>query len=169
MAGIVLSPTVFFEKDVEMEYFILLGTVSEVLIAIVFILVAAGTICEVHTKMIEQKEAENMYWYGDNSSQETVVEQDSTPMTEEDWNVICRTAIEKAKNGDGKARDWITKHMSSEEGSSLESSPLKANAISALVNLGIKNKEATIRVSEALTRHSYSELEDLIRAALNGK
>jgi len=158
-----------------MEYLILFGSysASEFFMSIFIILVIVGTICQVHEKMIEQDAARTKYWYGDNPSQDVIVEQDtepdSTPMTEEDWNVICRTAIEKAKNGDGKARDWITKNMSSEEGSSLESSPLKANAISALVNLGIKKKEATIRVSEALTRHSYSDLEDLIKAALNGK
>ena len=163
-----------------MEYLILFGgySASEFFMSIFIILVIVGTICQVHEKMIEQEAARTRYWYGDNPSQDVIVEQDtesdSTPMTEEDWNVICRTAIEKAKNGDGKARDWITKHMSSEEGSSLENpsvevSPLKANAISALVNLGINKKEATIRVSEALTRHSYSDLEDLIKAALNGK
>jgi hypothetical protein len=152
-----------------MEHYILIaGAVSDFFLSVFIILVIVGTICEVHTKMIQQREDENRYWYGDGLSQEVITEQNtepnSDPMTEEDWNVICRTAIEKAKNGDGKARDWITKHMSSEGSSSL-----KVDAISALVNLGIKKKEATTRVSEALNRGSYASLDDLIKAALNGK
>ena len=151
---------------------------AEFFMTIFIILVIVGTICEVHTKMIEQNAERTRYWYGDNPSQDVIVEQDagsdSTPMTEEDWNVICRTAIEKAKNGDGKARDWITKHMSSEEDSSLggtsaENSPLKADAISILVNTGIKKKEATMRVSQALSRRSYSDLDSLIKDAFSGK
>jgi len=163
-----------------MEYLILFGSYSssEFFMSIFIILVIVGTICEVHTKMIEQNAERTRYWYGDNPSQDVIIEQntepDSTPMTEEDWNVICRTAIEKAKNGDGKSRDWITKHMSSNEGSSLEnpsvkSSPLEADAVSALVNVGIKKKEAVIRVSQALSRRSYSDLDSLIKDAFSGK
>ena len=163
-----------------MEYLILFGSysISETFMSIFIIFVIVGTICEVHEKMIEQDAARTRYWHGDNPSQDVIVEQDtepdSTPMTEEDWNVICRTAIEKAKNGDGKARDWITKHMSSDEDSSLEnppvkSSPLEAEAVSALVNVGIKKKEAVIRVSQALSRRSYSDLESLIKDAFSGK
>ena len=148
---------------------------AEFFMAVFIILVIAGTICEVNEKRIEQIAERTKYWYGDNPSQDAIdTEEDSAPMTGEDWNVICRTAIEKAKNGDGKARDWITKHMSSEEdsstaGSTTVVSPLKEDAISVLVNLGIKKKEAIIRVSQALDKRSYPDLDSLIKAAFNGK
>ena len=51
----------------------------------------------------------------------------------EDWDTICQTAIEQAKMGDHRARDWVVKQMCSDGAStnmntsSSETSPIENN------------------------------------------
>ena len=106
--------------------------------------------------------------------EETVIEEvDQT----EDWDAICQTAIEQAKKGDHRARDWVVKHMCSDGAStdinmsSSETSPVKNNqdkivveeAISALHSAGYNKSEAKKIISELVKGRTYESAEELIK------
>ena len=96
-----------------------------------------------------------------------ITQEDSSPMSNHDWDVICRTAINKAKDGDSRARDWVMKNIVAKE--QISKSPFSDDAILALVKLGCKKSDATKIVSDLVSTNSYSSLDDLIKDALNYK
>ena len=109
------------------------------------------------------------------------------PMTEEDWNTICRTAIEEAKAGSAAARTWVTKNIVENNVATLEppkprrskpkSKPPKPksyngtpsdvanDAVSVLRNAGHTKADAVKRVKECIKEKTYDKVEDLISDA----
>ena len=95
----------------------------------------------------------------------------------DDWDAICQMAIEQAKNGDHRARDWVVKHMCSDGASpdmnisSSETSPVKNNqdkivveeAISTLHSAGYNKAEAKKIISELVKGRTYDSVEELIK------
>ena len=111
----------------------------------------------------------------DESPEEEIVieEVDQT----KDWDAICQMAIEQAKNGDHRARDWVVKHMCSDGAStdintsSSKTPPVKNNqdkivveeAISTLHNAGYNKAEAKKIISELVKERTYDSVEELIK------
>tara|TARA_R100001082_G_scaffold109704_1_gene87513 strand:- start:959 stop:1396 length:438 start_codon:yes stop_codon:yes gene_type:complete len=95
-----------------------------------------------------------------------ITQEDSSPMSNHDWDVICRTAINKAKDGDSRARDWVMKNIVSKH---RNESPFAKDAIDSLVSFGYKKKEAESTVIHLTSIKTYNNLEDLIKEALNYK
>lgn len=106
------------------------------------------------------------------------------PMTEEDWNTICRTAIEEAKAGSAAARTWVTKNIvennvatpeppkpcrskSKPKRKSYNETPsdVANDAVSALRNAGHTKADAVKRVKECIKEKTYDKVEDLISDA----
>jgi len=90
---------------------------------------------------------------------------DNRPMTQDDWNVIARIAIEDAKRGNANARAWVSKHYTSPTPSVSTSADLIKDAIACLVNLGHKKKEAEVLVHKAVAAKHYNDLSELIADA----
>ena len=132
------------------------------------------------------------WWSGLDDPEEEYVDAEvysygNKPMTEEDWNVICRTAIEEAKNGSASARTWVTKNIAdggvpnptttaTPTASSKPSTGTPSNrtapdivedAISGLRHAGHTKAEATRRVQECLAEKVYDNVEDLLRDAFS--
>ena len=110
----------------------------------------------------------------ESSEEEIVIEEvDQT----EDWDAICQMAIEQAKNGDHRARDWVVKHMCSDGAStdintsSSKTPPVKNNqdkivveeAISTLHNAGYNKAEAKKIIRELVKGRTYDSVEELIK------
>ena len=106
------------------------------------------------------------------------------PMTEEDWNTICRTAIEEAKAGSAAARTWVTKNIvennvatpeppkprrskSKPKRKSYNGTPsdVANDAVSVLRNAGHTKADAVKRVKECIKEKTYDKVEDLISDA----
>tara|TARA_R110000851_G_scaffold31289_3_gene84748 strand:+ start:745 stop:1245 length:501 start_codon:yes stop_codon:yes gene_type:complete len=95
----------------------------------------------------------------------------------EDWDTICQTAIEQAKMGDHRARDWVVKHMCNSEtptepvACSSGTSPVAnsqdktvvEDAVSTLHNAGYNKSQARKIVNELIKDRTYDNAEDLIR------
>ena len=95
----------------------------------------------------------------------------------EDWDAICQMAIEQAKNGDHRARDWVVKHMCNSEtptepvACSSGTSPVAnsqdktvvEDAVSTLHNAGYNKSQARKIVNELIKDRTYDNAEDLIR------
>ena len=146
---------------------------------ILFLLVCVGAWCEtmetIDKKRKEDKE-EELAWERQWDTKDHVVatvnqdsstnDQDSSPMTQEDWNVICRTAIEEAKAGNSKARDWVVKNIPTE---AEQSCPFISDAIDAFVQLGHKEAGARKIILALTSENTYDNLDDLIRDAFSNK
>ena len=106
------------------------------------------------------------------------------PMTEEDWNTICRTAIEEAKAGSAAARTWVTKNIVENNVTTTESpkprrskskpkrksyngtpSDVANDAVSVLRNAGHTKTDAIKKVKACLKEKTYDKVEDLISDA----
>jgi len=137
-----------------------------------------------------EKMRQSDWWSGLDDPEECVDEEaysyGDKPMTEEDWNVICRTAIEEAKNGSASARTWVTKNIaeggvpspttatptaSSKPSSGTTSSgtapDIIKDVISGLRSAGHTKAEATSRVQQCLAEKVYDNVEDLLRDAFS--
>lgn len=110
----------------------------------------------------------------DSPEEEIVIEEvDQT----KDWDTICQTAIEQAKMGDHRARDWVVKHMCNSETStepvacSSGTSPVAnsqdktvvEDAVNTLHNAGYNKSQARKIVNELIKDRTYDNAEDLIR------
>lgn len=93
-------------------------------------------------------------------------QEDSSPMSKHDWDVICRTAIDKAKLGDSSARNWVMKNIISEH---TVQSPFVNDAVLALTGVGFKKAHAESLVNNLVSLKTYNNLDDLIKDALNHK
>ena len=106
--------------------------------------------------------------------EETVIEEvDQT----EDWDAICQMAIEQAKRGDHRARDWVVKHMCNSEtptepvACSSGTSPVTnsqdktvvEDAVNTLHSAGYNKSQAKKIVNELIKDRTYDNAEDLIR------
>jgi len=94
-----------------------------------------------------------------------------------DWDAICQTAIEQAKKGDHRARDWVVKHMCNSEtptepvACSSGTSPVTNNqdktvvedAVNTLHSAGYNKSQARKIVNELIKDRTYDNVEDLIR------
>ena len=106
------------------------------------------------------------------------------PMTEDDWNIICRTAVEEAKAGSAAARTWVTKNIvennattpdaSKPRRSKPKSKPESYNgtpsdivndAVSVLRQAGHTKADAVKKVRECIKEKTYDTLESLISDA----
>ena len=110
----------------------------------------------------------------DESQEEEIVVEDNQT---DDWDAICQMAIEQARNGDHRARDWVVKHMCSDGAStdintgSSKTPPVKNNqdkivveeAISTLHNAGYNKAEAKKIISELIKGRTYDSVEELIK------
>lgn len=90
---------------------------------------------------------------------------DNRPMTQDDWNVIARIAIEDAKKGNASARAWVSKHCTTPTPSVSTSPDLIKDAIACLVNLGHKKKDAEVLVHKAVAAKHYDNISELIADA----
>lgn len=148
-------------------------------VMILFLLVCIGAWCEamekIDQKRKEEKEEELAWERQWDTKDHAVVtvnqdsstnDQDSSPMTQEDWNVICRTAIEEAKGGNSKARDWVVKNIPAE---TEQSCPFISDAIDALVQLGHKEAEARKIILALTSENTYDSFDDLVRDAFSNK
>ena len=95
-----------------------------------------------------------------------ITQEDSSPMSDYDWDVICRTAINKAKAGDSRARDWVMKNIVSEH---RNESPFVKDAIDFLISLGYKKNDAESKVRHLTSIKTYNSLDDLIKDAIGNK
>ena len=88
---------------------------------------------------------------------------------ESDWDIICRKAIEQARDGNTSARSWVTKHIYEEEQKAKEktSTPTPKEiideAIMALRSLGLNKVEAERKATEFGNRKCYDSVEELIQ------
>ena len=107
----------------------------------------------------------------ENSTQHIVVYEDQRedgPINDNDWNIICRQAIESAKEGDGKARDWVMKNImqskqeEQEAASFLTGSQVVEDAIATLVSMGHKQSEANQLVTDLARDKEYVKVENLL-------
>ena len=132
-----------------------------------------------------EKMRQSDWWSGLDDPEECVDEEaysyGDKPMTEEDWNVICRTAIEEAKNGSASARTWVTKNIAeggvpspttatptpSTKPSSGTAPDIVKDVISGLRSAGHTKAEATSRVQQCLAEKVYDNVEDLLRDAFS--
>lgn len=109
----------------------------------------------------------------------------SEPMTEEDWNIICRTAVEEAKAGSAAARTWVTKNIIENNANTTPQPPKPSktksktkaqsyngtpsdivnDAVSVLRNAGHLKADAVKRVRECIKEKTYDTLQDLISDA----
>lgn len=92
----------------------------------------------------------------------------------EDWDVICRMAVEQAKRGDHRARDWVVKNMiDNQEGvfgqadQPDQDKEIVKDAITALCSVGYKKAEAKKVVESLLQERSYDSVEELTKDALS--
>ena len=108
----------------------------------------------------------------ENNTQHVVLyedERDDGPITDNDWDIICRQAIEKAKSGDGKARDWVMKNimqskLSEQEAASfLTGSQVVEDAIATLTSMGHQQSEAEQLVMDLARDKEYVKVEDLLQ------
>ena len=96
-------------------------------------------------------------------------EREDDPINDNDWNIICRQAIEKAKSGDGKARDWVMKNImqsrleEQEAASFLTGSQVVEDAIATLVSMGHHQSEAKQLVTDLARDKEYVKVEDLLQ------
>ena len=95
----------------------------------------------------------------------------------EDWDAICQMAIEQAKRGDHRARDWVVKHMCNSEtptepvACSSGTSPVTnsqdktvvEDAVNTLHSAGYNKSQARKIVNELIKDRTYDNAEDLIR------
>ena len=118
------------------------------------------------------------FWYGlrsvvvaSNTQYVTLYEdeREDGPITDNDWDIICRQAIEKAKEGDGKSRDWVMKNImqsrleEQEAASFLTGSQVVEDAIATLVSMGHQQSEAKQLVTDLASGKEYVKVEDLLQ------
>ena len=118
------------------------------------------------------------FWYGlrsvvvaNNTQYVTLYEdeREDDPINDNDWNIICRQAIEKAKEGDGKSRDWVTKNImqskleEQETATFLTGSQVVEDAVATLVSMGHRQSEAKQLVTDLASGKEYVNVEDLLK------
>ena len=96
----------------------------------------------------------------------------------DDWDEICRTAIDEAKEGDHRARDWVVKNVSGFGGAvatASSSSPTPTttkdatpksvidDAIATLRSMGYTKKDAVGRVNAVIKLKKYDDVGTLIK------
>ena len=88
------------------------------------------------------------------------------PFSEDDWDEICRMAIDDAKGGDHRAREWVVKHvLKKEEVKDKISTPKTVieDAVETLRSMGHSKAEATRMVNQAVKSKKYHSVESLLK------
>ena len=97
-----------------------------------------------------------------------VEEPDDAAFNPADWGVICRAAIDGAKKGIHRDREWVLKNIiepaekEKEEVSYKTSKPIMEDGVATLVSMGHKKGEAETIVSEASREKEYLSVQDLL-------
>ena len=92
------------------------------------------------------------------------------PFSEDDWDEICRMAIDDAKGGDHRAREWVVKHvLKKEEVKDKISTPktVVEDAVETLRSMCHSKAEATRMVNEAVKSKKYHDVESLLKDLYN--
>ena len=87
---------------------------------------------------------------------------------ENDWNEICEAAVEKAKTGDARSRDWVLEHIfnKSDQNDTKTSKEIIEDCTWALINYGHKKADAIKLVNEKAAGAEYSSVEELLKDIL---
>ena len=89
----------------------------------------------------------------------------------EDWDVICRMAVEQAKRGDHRAREWVLKNMMDNQEDMFDQpdqdKEIVEDAITALCSVGYKKAEAKKVIESLLQERTYDSVEELTKDALS--
>ena len=93
------------------------------------------------------------------------------PFNKNDWDEICSAAIEDAKKGDYRARDWVAKNVGNFGNvSATHTSPKHItpksvidDAVATLRSMGHTKKDATDQVNAAIKLKKYDNVENLIK------
>ncbi len=96
----------------------------------------------------------------------TVRKKSRKPFSEDDWDEICRMAIDDAKGGDHRAREWVVKHvLKKEEVKDKISTPktVVEDAVETLRSMGHSKAEATRMVNQAVKSKKYHSVESLLK------
>ena len=98
----------------------------------------------------------------------TEEEEDHAPFCNDDWDTICRAAIEGAKAGDHRDRQWVMENVVSgcEETKEVEQPKtdpvIIKEVIATLKSMGHKAGEASKIVKDLTASKQYSKAEDLL-------
>ena len=84
---------------------------------------------------------------------------------ENDWQEICEAAVEKAKTGDARSRDWVLENIfnKSEQGDTKTSKEIVEDCTWALINYGYKKADAIKLVNEKVADAEYTSVEELLK------
>ena len=88
------------------------------------------------------------------------------PFSEDDWDEICRMAIDDATRGEHRAREWVVKHvLKKEEVKDKISTPktVVEDPVETLRSMGHSKDEATRMVNEAVKSKKYHDVESLLK------
>jgi hypothetical protein len=91
------------------------------------------------------------------------------PFNKGDWDEICRMAIDNAKEGDHRARDWVMKNVvvsnSAKDSNSFDPTPKSVlnDAVETLRSMGHTKKDAVDLVKAATKLRKYDSVESLVR------
>ena len=138
-------------------------------VAIVWIFILVGSFNKVFEGWRREEKELQDYLNSDEPQEATAATvhyENASPMTQNDWDVICRTAIENAKSGDHRAREWVMKNVIS--GQATQPSFVQ-DAIDAMIGIGFSKKDAESKVRKLMRVKSYDNLDDLIKDAVSHK
>ena len=84
---------------------------------------------------------------------------------ENDWQEICEAAVEKAKTGDARSRDWVLENIFNkrEQSDTKTSEQVVEDCTWALINYGYKKADAIKLVNEKVADAEYTSVEELLK------
>ena len=97
-----------------------------------------------------------------------VEEPDDTAFSLADWGVICRSAIDGAKAGNHRDREWVVKNIvepaeqEQEEESCKTSKPIMEDGVATLISMGHMKGEAETIIEQAAREKEYLSVQDLL-------
>lgn len=93
---------------------------------------------------------------------------DKEVLTKDDWDIICKEAVRKAKRGDAGARNWVSKYIYETGLPSAETENFKTDksiildVIDCLCGLGHKKKDIKDTVYKLAEEKEYKSVEEMI-------
>ena len=109
---------------------------------------------------------------------ETTAPKTSPTSKEEAWDKIKEATLQKAMEGNGSARDWVTRHVfntprhkpkrsptvkAAAKTPQTRKNPIIEDAVEALASVGFKKTDARARAESAVSKQNYGSVEDLIK------
>ena len=98
-----------------------------------------------------------------------VTRKNREPFNKDDWDEICRMAIENAKEGDHRAREWVMKNVvtgsDTKDNVSFNRTPKSVmhDAVETLRSMGHTKKEAVDLVKAVTKSRIYDDVETLVK------